>query len=344
MKPSVGLRIPQWAAGWAFNLGLLLVVLTLPALCDDSSSSELHSIGTDASGGKASLRSSVKFYEWNPSTEDMIKRHRIKTLMLLFADKGQASHWEGCYQALQHAANIHKKRDILHVAVPVEFIQPFQFFLGDDPENDAPFAVIVEVNNGFKKYRLTADSAKGGSIISGGGGNPVCSNKALERYEKSYFDGKLTPWLRSEEPYEDEGGGALKPLVGAHFEQKVIKAKKDVAVFFYAPWCGHCKRFEPRFSELADKHRNVESLIFYKIDITKNDVVHKGVKVDRVPYVRLFPANDKDTPRVFEHSRPDVVGYGSDFLSKNADIKFDLAKANEAAAAKHNGSELLIEL
>jgi protein disulfide-isomerase A1 len=36
---------------------------------------------------------------------------------------------------------------------------------------------------------------------------------------------------------------------------------KDVLVNCFAPWCGHCQRFKPRYQELAKKLSHVQSLV-----------------------------------------------------------------------------------
>ena len=63
----------------------------------------------------------------------------------------------------------------------------------------------------------------------------------------------------------------------------------DVFIVFHAPWCGHCRKLEPTWRELAEKLKDVETLVVAKIDATRNEV----------PGVRLFYAGVSPYKDVF---------------------------------------------
>ncbi|CEM12748.1 unnamed protein product [Vitrella brassicaformis CCMP3155] len=276
------------------------------------------------------LRRAMRLFDWTPETENAIKRDRVKTLLLMFYD-AEADYALRCETALEHVAYVFRAEQILHVYVSIDNLASFRSLLRDDPETDAPFALILERRARFRKYLLEAPAHGEGLIgvdIMKTRVDLVCSPNSLAAFAQAYFDGKLSPWLRSEEAYDESDDTLVRQLVGRQFDHKVMASNVDVLVFFYAPWCGHCKRFEAKFRQLAERLRNVKTLEFYKMDMTRNDVQHPSIDIDRVPYVRLFPADDKTDVRVFDHSQSDVLAYGTQFLLNEVSIVIDLEQAN----------------
>jgi len=45
--------------------------------------------------------------------------------------------------------------------------------------------------------------------------------------------------------------------VGKNFDAIVKDPTKDVLLEVYAPWCGHCKRLEPVYADLAKRFEKV---------------------------------------------------------------------------------------
>ena len=77
---------------------------------------------------------------------------------------------------------------------------------------------------------------------------------------------------------------------------------KDVLVEFYAPWCGHCKKFEPTYAEFARKITSSSNqVVVARMDVTQNDV--DGLDVSGFPTLRLWRADRKSTVLEFDQDR-----------------------------------------
>lgn len=91
-------------------------------------------------------------------------------------------------------------------------------------------------------------------------------------------------------------------MVGKTFEQIVKDKSKDVLIEMYAPWCGHCKKLEPIFKELAKKFKSAKNLVIAKVDATANDVPDE-YKVGGFPTIYFAPTNKKNNPLKYEGGR-----------------------------------------
>jgi len=130
----------------------------------------------------------------------------------------------------------------------------------------------------------------------------------LNKFVSDYFNGKLTPHIKSEEVPEDNDG-PVKVAVAKNFDELVNNADKDVLIEFYAPWCGHCKKLAPVFEELG-RELEGEDVLIVKMDATANDVPD-NFKVRGFPTLYWVPKNDKDNAKQYEGGRElkDFVQY-----------------------------------
>lgn len=89
-------------------------------------------------------------------------------------------------------------------------------------------------------------------------------------------------------------------LTDKNFDQEVVQSKDVWMVLFYAPWCGHCKRFHPEYEKAA---KGLEGI--FKIGAV-NSVNEKNLakkyKISGYPTVYFFGA-DKANPEEYNGKR-----------------------------------------
>ena len=68
---------------------------------------------------------------------------------------------------------------------------------------------------------------------------------------------------------------------------KALEKYEHMLVMFYAPWCGHCKKFKPELEKAAAVLRK-ENLIVAKVDATAEKKLAEKYKVRGYPTVKFF--------------------------------------------------------
>jgi len=130
----------------------------------------------------------------------------------------------------------------------------------------------------------------------------------LRAWVDGVLKGTVAPTIKSE-PVPADNSGPVKVVVGSTFDQIVLDDSKDVLVEFYAPWCGHCKSLEPKYTELGKMFAADNTAVIAKIDATAND---SPADVQGFPTLILYPAGDKQNPVNYEGERT-VKGMASWF-------------------------------
>ncbi|KAL3107802.1 hypothetical protein niasHT_017034 [Heterodera trifolii] len=152
----------------------------------------------------------------------------------------------------------------------------------------------------------------------------------LANFLEDIGKGKVKPFVKSQPvPKDDKKGAPVRTLVAENFAKIVNDEANDALVEFYAPWCGHCKAFEPKYKQFATKHSKEEpNLIVAKFDASENDVP-EGYAVEGFPTIYFVPSGKKDKP----------IKYGG-----NRDLE-DLAKfVKKHAVASFKKQEIRDEL
>lgn len=139
-------------------------------------------------------------------------------------------------------------------------------------------AVQLTVLQGEKKYVLK---------------EPL-SEEALTKFLANILAKKAKPHYKSAAaPQATEDGVTI--LTGDTFEQIAMDPKKDVFVEFYAPWCGHCQKLAPVWSELAKKVEKQgfakKGVVVAKMDVTANECEEQ---ITGYPTLILYPAVKKE--------------------------------------------------
>lgn len=119
---------------------------------------------------------------------------------------------------------------------------------------------------------------------------------SLVNFLKNITEQKVEQYYLAENVPSDWNKLSVKVLTGKNFHNITRKKNKDVLVEFYAPWCGHCKKLDPIWKQLASKYRMVKSLVFGKMDATANEV--EGLEINGFPTIKLYK---KDTNQIVDY-------------------------------------------
>jgi protein disulfide-isomerase A1 len=206
-----------------------------------------------------------------------------RPLLFLFRDrdaKGEAAEAE-----IRKAAPGFRRRILVSVAGSSEPMdQRLMDYVGVDPEELPAVRLVANPLTGMVKYKLEGE----------------LTEASIAHFGQTFEAGGLKPHLKSEaEPTSQPG--PVFTLVGSTFGRVVKDPTKDVMVEFYAPWCGHCKKLEPVYREVAKRVERVSTLIIAKMDATANDA--EGVDVEGFPTIKFWAASKKDEPLEYDGDR-----------------------------------------
>lgn len=148
-----------------------------------------------------------------------------------------------------------------------EFYPEYAFIIESDEEKkvkeslnmgDDEDTLIIQIHP-FKKYKVKRENIRESLL--------------------SHKEGELKPFYKSQ-PVPEQEEGKPHVLVGSTFTEFINN--NDGFVKFYAPWCGHCKKLEPIWNELAEK----SSVTIAKYNVVEND--HPDIQVQGFPTLRYY--------------------------------------------------------
>lgn len=75
-------------------------------------------------------------------------------------------------------------------------------------------------------------------------------------------------------------------ITHANWDQSISQAQGVVVVYFWAPWCGHCKMFAPTFDELAKEYEG--KVAFAKVNCDENAGVATRCQIMGTPTLLIY--------------------------------------------------------
>uniref|UniRef100_A0A673Y9E0 protein disulfide-isomerase n=1 Tax=Salmo trutta TaxID=8032 RepID=A0A673Y9E0_SALTR len=169
------------------------------------------------------------------------------------------------------------------VANRAEFHDELEEEFGLGPSDGGELPLITIRNREGNKYSMQEEFTR--------------DRKSLGRFLEDYFAGKLKRQVKSEAAPENNDG-PVKVVVADNFEEMVNNPYKDMLLEFYAPWCGHCKGLEPKYTELGEQLSADANIVIAKMDATANDVP-PTYDVQGFPTIFFVPTGQKDQPRKY---------------------------------------------
>lgn len=185
---------------------------------------------------------------------------------------------------------------------------------------DLPKVQIADTTTELIKYNMDA---------------PITEENIL-KFLADWENKKLKGYYKSQDPSIVRMDNYVKILVGETYSQEVLDNDKDVLVFWYAPWCGHCRAMTPKYHETAKRLRQNKNLIVAKIDATLNE--HETVFIDAFPKVIFYKGNQKNKPYItYQGDR--TVDDEISFIKKNAYHKIKLLPEEQIEKEKKEEEE-----
>ena len=82
--------------------------------------------------------------------------------------------------------------------------------------------------------------------------------------------------------------------------EKIMSSDKPALVFFYAPWCGHCKNAKPQFEKVMEMAKGKAHMI----DCDLHKEIAQKYDIKGFPTIRYYPNGPKNgNPREYQGNR-----------------------------------------
>ena len=184
-------------------------------------------------------------------------------------------------------------------------------YLGASP-TAAHVAAVTGVAGAFEADGVGADE----SVLAASTKGEDSSARATAETSADAGAAAIGATARTDETTRTRSKRPLRPyveeLTGATVASYAADPTKNVLLEFYAPWCGHCERFEPFYYEVGAAFADVEDTRVARIDVDRYRDVAAAFNVSGLPSLQLFPKGYKSRGLHFKSAerRPaDIVAF-----------------------------------
>mmetsp|Transcript_84552 Transcript_84552/g.225959 ORF Transcript_84552/g.225959 Transcript_84552/m.225959 type:complete len:528 (-) Transcript_84552:131-1714(-) len=177
------------------------------------------------------------------------------------------------------ARKLHKKYQVVYMDT-VKYGGKLQALLGVD---EVPTVVVQPTSKNRQRF-----------IYAGETGEGDYTEEGIMQFVKDVEAGKVEVHIQSEpEPSPEENKGPVRIVVGHTLMKECIRKDKDVFLFIYASWCGHCKAMMPEWEALAKKVKAAglsDMLVIAKMDGNSNESPVQFLEWKSFPTLYYFKA------------------------------------------------------
>jgi len=168
------------------------------------------------------------------------------------------------------------------------------------------FASHAENSLGVSEYPSVVVQKKNGRYVFP---ESTITTESLTSFIEKVGQGLIKRSLKSE-TVPEKNDAPVKVIVGNNFQEMVMVKDKSVFLEIYAPWCGHCKKLEPTWNEIAEQLKGNSEIMIAKMDGTANETPVEGFDWSGFPSI-FFVKAGSTTPLKYNggRSKDDLLNY-----------------------------------
>jgi len=110
----------------------------------------------------------------------------------------------------------------------------------------------------------------------------------------------------------DDYSALMENMESSSDPASVMKSTKPTIVFFYAPWCGHCKNAKPEFEKLMEMVKGRKDVDAAMINADENQEIAQAEGVQGFPTIKYYqkgPANKANREYMGDRSAEDMMKF-----------------------------------